>query len=401
VQHLSKSALPSMEDGAYTQGFGRVSLDVLERLYADGTDMVIKWNSSLYTGESDRLCVRATAGGWLSVALVWTDPPGALNSVYSLVNNLDLIVVGERGTTYYGNGRTSADMINNVEVVRMTAAVNETIVVSVNAAEVPLGKQEFALAVVGGGVVEYEGGCTVTTTACPFSCHDHGECSSGQCLCTPPYFGSTCEREVDDVIVSKPNIRIEGDVPELEWKVYNFSFSLSQIREGVGVAFKRKNKGDADFFLRYASVPTMFTYDEKDTHCDICAGPARAGAFYIPKDTQTTTAYLGVLGRCCGQADFEVAVINHTVTGCDAFGLSDCPSLPSACSTGLCALAVLDVALICIACAILVGGIIATVCLVKRRTTRHRNRSTIHRTIGMARAAGKTARAQETNEGQL
>jgi hypothetical protein len=51
----------------------------------------------------------------LTVALVWTDPPGNVNSQKQLVNDLDLIVILPSGAQRFGNMRSFADQSNTVE----------------------------------------------------------------------------------------------------------------------------------------------------------------------------------------------------------------------------------------------------------------------------------------------
>lgn len=56
----------------------------------------------------------------LKVTLAWTDPPAAPGAGQTLVNNLDLVVVGPLGKRYLGNdtgGRGLPDTLNNVEQV--------------------------------------------------------------------------------------------------------------------------------------------------------------------------------------------------------------------------------------------------------------------------------------------
>lgn len=86
----------------------------------------------------------------LRVMLVWTDPPASLSAAAQLVNDLDLTVTGPTGTVYHGNGVLSGDRINNVEGIVISPAVVGDYVVQINAFNVPIASQPYALVVAGG-----------------------------------------------------------------------------------------------------------------------------------------------------------------------------------------------------------------------------------------------------------
>ncbi len=54
----------------------------------------------------------------LSLVLVWTDPAGSVSSRKQLVNDIDLIVIGDE-TQWFGNMRPFADQLNTVERVAL------------------------------------------------------------------------------------------------------------------------------------------------------------------------------------------------------------------------------------------------------------------------------------------
>ena len=117
-------------------------------------------------------CVDVTAstlspGMPLSIALVWTDPPGSPLATIILVNNLDLEVTPAGGQTRYGNNNAShfpqvPDALNNVEKVYLPtpaptlgaggARLTAPYTVLVRGTRVPLGPQAFSLVVTGPGV---------------------------------------------------------------------------------------------------------------------------------------------------------------------------------------------------------------------------------------------------------
>lgn len=57
----------------------------------------------------------------LRISLVWTDPPASTSASDILLHDLDLTVIAQStGTTYYPNGGSEADSLNNVEKVVIT-----------------------------------------------------------------------------------------------------------------------------------------------------------------------------------------------------------------------------------------------------------------------------------------
>ena len=85
----------------------------------------------------------------LRVMLTWTDPPASLSAATQLVNDLDLQVVGPGGTIYYGNAISSGDRMNNVEGVVIHSPALGRYEVMVQAFNVPIASQPYALAVAG------------------------------------------------------------------------------------------------------------------------------------------------------------------------------------------------------------------------------------------------------------
>lgn len=84
----------------------------------------------------------------LRIMLVWTDPPASLSAAAQLVNDLDLVVTGPGGT-YYGNGVATGDRLNNVEGIIIDNPPIGEYQVSVNAFNVPIASQPYALVVAG------------------------------------------------------------------------------------------------------------------------------------------------------------------------------------------------------------------------------------------------------------
>eukprot|EP00475_Leptophrys_vorax_P029965 TRINITY_DN4444_c0_g1_i2.p1 TRINITY_DN4444_c0_g1~~TRINITY_DN4444_c0_g1_i2.p1 ORF type:complete len:971 (-),score=223.87 TRINITY_DN4444_c0_g1_i2:110-3022(-) len=83
------------------------------------------------------------------ITLVWTDRVDTTQSSGALSNNLDLNVT-YAGSTYYGNGGSSFDSINNVEQVSLTLqSTNKDLVVTVKATSLFSSYQPYALVVTG------------------------------------------------------------------------------------------------------------------------------------------------------------------------------------------------------------------------------------------------------------
>lgn len=150
------------------QGWGRLWAD--EALYFPGDARrlwVLDHPTGLLTGDSIEYRLRIGSAAKLRVMLAWSDFPATEGANPALVNNLDLQVTDPVGTVYRGNvqgtpctgGETTTggtfDTLNNLEgVARNTAATGEWRI-RVTAANIPMGRQRFALAVVGGLDLSY------------------------------------------------------------------------------------------------------------------------------------------------------------------------------------------------------------------------------------------------------
>jgi hypothetical protein len=121
--------------------------------------------AGLETGGVDEYTIaNVPAGTEFRVTLTWFDPEGSPGAATSLVNNLDLEVVGPGSTTYLGNHFTggvstvggSADTANTVEQVRLTAPVAGAYTLRVKGTAVPgsgreeTDRQGYALVASGG-----------------------------------------------------------------------------------------------------------------------------------------------------------------------------------------------------------------------------------------------------------
>jgi hypothetical protein len=121
-------------------------------------------SAGLETGDTNEYTIANVAAGVeLRATLTWFDPPAAPGSASTLINNLDLEVVGPDSNVYLGNHFTSgvstpggtADAKDTVEQVRLTAPVAGSYTFRVKATDVPgdgqsgSDRQGYALAVSG------------------------------------------------------------------------------------------------------------------------------------------------------------------------------------------------------------------------------------------------------------
>jgi PGF-pre-PGF domain-containing protein len=94
------------------------------------------WNAKYYSNNNSEP---------LQITLVWTDYPSIPSAAKTLVNNLDLTVLGPDGI-YLGNG---GDAINNVEQVELLTPVDGIYNITITGADIPHPPQPFALVISG------------------------------------------------------------------------------------------------------------------------------------------------------------------------------------------------------------------------------------------------------------
>ena len=130
------------------QGYGLVNLESVLKPSQSRKLVMQNVSPGLRTGEAWRRTVALSAKARLRIVLAYSDYPGA-----ALVNNLNLIVTAPSGTRYVGNqanaGSTTLDAANNVEMVDVPSAASGQWSVEVVGANVPQGRQDFALVIVG------------------------------------------------------------------------------------------------------------------------------------------------------------------------------------------------------------------------------------------------------------
>lgn len=111
----------------FSYGYGRVNIKGAVDVIRETPDRIIE-DTIEETGEINTYAVRVSAGAKeLRATLVWDDYPGSLNTSLSLVNDLDLEIVGPNGAKHYPwildpdhrdlPARTGIDHRNNAEQV--------------------------------------------------------------------------------------------------------------------------------------------------------------------------------------------------------------------------------------------------------------------------------------------
>lgn len=136
-------------------GWGRASLGFVSPpphyllWFDDHTTGISTGQSVTYNHTALRPLQVLTTTQPLRIMLVWTDPPASLSASTQLVNDLDLVVTGPGGATYYGNNIPTGDRLNNVEGIIINNPPLGTYQVSVNGFNVPIASQPYALVVAG------------------------------------------------------------------------------------------------------------------------------------------------------------------------------------------------------------------------------------------------------------
>ena len=240
-------------------------------------------------GDVDPFCVSVSgsAGSFLWVTLVWTDPPGSLAADRALVNDLDLDVIGPDGAVFYGNNLTSQDesyhrvfrdQFNNAEQIRVPLDTLSTspakFLVRVKGFDVPDGyydadKQKYALVISAPSLnVLSVDECldllqSPDITACHRDCAiaNGAQCVHGTCLCAnPQYSGPDCTLENTRLDSSSSPHR--ATLSANGWSYYTFADSPG----GWDLCFWSGN-GDpqsAQLMVAWNKMPSMHEYDGDD-----------------------------------------------------------------------------------------------------------------------------------------
>jgi len=169
-----QSVYPSTEFDE-SQGFGLISL--VDGLYIKDKSkgQVRVWDREpLTSGQvwQKSFTLGTCEAAHTSITLTYFDKENSSTSCYPcLVNRLDLTVEKD-GVTYYPNGRTGADVVNNSQRVRLPHAAKDVLTVKVRAANLATADQKFALVISGCldtdvGVTKPTAGPTAPPTSSP------------------------------------------------------------------------------------------------------------------------------------------------------------------------------------------------------------------------------------------
>jgi subtilisin family serine protease len=138
------------------QGFGAITLiDSLPLAGKNQLQSKVVDRKAISNGEEDVYTVTIDNSNGcsapLSATLVWADPPGVPNCAACLLNNLDLDVVkAGKSTTYYPNGRTDPDTVNNVERIRISETSDGSVyIVRVKGTNLDSSSQDYSLIITG------------------------------------------------------------------------------------------------------------------------------------------------------------------------------------------------------------------------------------------------------------
>ncbi|MGZ3711405.1 MAG: S8 family serine peptidase [Bdellovibrionota bacterium] len=129
------------------EGWGRVNLATL---VSDRSLALYDEKAGLATGQSKTFKADVRSGQVLRVTMSYTDAPGTASAAKTLVNDLDVKVVDAKGNTFFPNGKTAKDDVNNTEEIDLLTAAPGSYQVIVSGANVPQGKngaQPYALVV--------------------------------------------------------------------------------------------------------------------------------------------------------------------------------------------------------------------------------------------------------------
>jgi len=131
-------------ESRFSAGFGRLYLP--SSLPSPGLTLVDAISQGLATGEHRKYNFTVTASMAFRAVLSWYDYPGE-----RLINDLDLCLIDVDGLRTWGNhpvdGCGSPDRVNTIEMIELANLASGDYTLEVSGANVPTGKQGFALVV--------------------------------------------------------------------------------------------------------------------------------------------------------------------------------------------------------------------------------------------------------------
>lgn len=168
------------------EGWGRLTLDNALSFAGQSRTLIVRdvrnnADDALSTSDVIEVPFEVTSSAQeLRVTLVWHDAPAALNTSFAAINNLDLELEAGAGTLYRGNVFASgvsttggtADIRNNVEMIRLTAPAAGEYTARIRATAVNVGAQGYALVITGAVAENTFPGCSIADLTEPFGVLD-------------------------------------------------------------------------------------------------------------------------------------------------------------------------------------------------------------------------------------
>ncbi len=147
----------------FRSGYGRANITKAANLIGEDNKLVnntirrkIIEGSNLTNGKNHTYFFNVTAGEKIKVSLAWDDPNATVNAARELINNLDLLLIAPNGTifnpwimnlTNFSRAATKGiDNVNNMEQVVVDSATAGQWKVVVNGTLIPIGNQNYSLA---------------------------------------------------------------------------------------------------------------------------------------------------------------------------------------------------------------------------------------------------------------
>jgi len=118
-QYTTVSEIPASPSNV--EGWGQP--DVCAAVHPEGLMVRLFDRIGPQTGVTNTYDITVTnSNAPLDIALAWIDYPATAGAGFTRVNDLDLLVTDPDGLSYYPNGRTSRDLVNTVESLRISPA---------------------------------------------------------------------------------------------------------------------------------------------------------------------------------------------------------------------------------------------------------------------------------------
>mmetsp|Transcript_16207 Transcript_16207/g.32441 ORF Transcript_16207/g.32441 Transcript_16207/m.32441 type:complete len:1193 (-) Transcript_16207:247-3825(-) len=269
-------------------GHGRVDLSQVLSFGQAESGFVTKLHDrvSLSTSEVQHYCfdVDDIAHGTLRITLVWNDPYSSQHASRTLVNDLDLVVVGPSGQEYYGNNYVATndqqqsvparESWDNSERVTIHSPVVGHYSVRVIGTDIPDGPQLFALVMSGAGSELAASQCE--DTSCFNGCSGHGTCVNSLCECAGSHSGQVCQLEnvvLENGVAHAASVSARGTA--------YYQFHVPNAGMSWSLSLVHSSGADADYRLAYNRVPTLYDYDYSSSGSASWSSAASGAGYWV------------------------------------------------------------------------------------------------------------------------